>query len=67
MNNKCFKPIAYQGKRPVSLEREENDVVVIEGIRFDGEFFRQLAYFESNVLFRIRRIDGEVIVEMANG
>ena len=57
--NSQIKPVAHQPK-PVTLERDVNDVVIIEGVRYSGEYFRILAFPNPNMLYAIRR-DGDQV------
>lgn len=39
MENQYIRQVAHQ-PNPVSIEREEGDVIVIEGVRYSGDYFR---------------------------
>lgn len=54
--------------KPVSIERDANDVVIIEGVRYAGELFRTFAEPSDTVLYAMRRdADGTVrIVTVSN-
>jgi hypothetical protein len=62
--NKLIQSMPYQPRKHVSIEREPNDIVVIEGIRYQGDFFRMLADPDPNVVYRIRREDDAVFFEV---
>lgn len=55
-----IKPLPHVSVEPVSVVREHPDVLVIEGVRYAGDFFRQNAYPETDVLYSIRR-DGDQV------
>jgi hypothetical protein len=58
MNN-FIKPVAHMPK-PVSIERQENDVIVIEGVRYAAEFFRTMSWPDTKLLYALRR-DGDLV------
>lgn len=58
--NANVKQSAYVPE-PVSIEREENDVIVIEGVRYSGDLFRTNAWPNQEVLYVIRRDDEGVV------
>ena len=58
--NSQIKPVAHQPK-PVSIERDVNDVVIIEGVRYAGKYFRMLAFPDRDMLYAIQR-DGDRII-----
>lgn len=41
--NKIISTVPHNPFPPVQVMREVNDVLIIEGVRFSGEFFRSLA------------------------
>lgn len=59
MNNQNMKPV-NQAPKPVTIERDVNDVVVIEGVRYSASFFRTMSWPETDVLYAIRR-DGDAV------
>ncbi len=59
MNNN-IKQVPHQPK-PVSIERELGDVIVIEGVRYAGDFFRTMSLPNPDYLYAIRR-DGDQII-----
>lgn len=58
--NANIKPLAHESKRPVSVEREHPDRIIIEGVRFSGDYFRELALPDTDVLYSIRN-HGDVV------
>lgn len=60
MNNH-IKQLPHQPKEPVSIEREHNDVIVIEGVRYDGDYFREFGYPDTNILYSVQRDDDGVV------
>ncbi len=66
MKNSFIKNRIYVPK-PIRIEREVGDVIVIEGVRYSGHYFRTVAYPKVNVLYAIRRDDDLVwITEIRN-
>lgn len=59
MVNQFITQVTHQ-PTPLSIEREVSDVIVIEGVRYSGDFFRQMAYPSSDLLYVIRRDDDMV-------
>ncbi len=53
MNNN-IKPVTYQKKTPVRIERDFDDVVVIEGVKYAGDLFREFTMPKSDVLYAVR-------------
>lgn len=49
--------VTHSFKKPVSVMREENDVLVIEGVRFDGDYFRSLSDPNVDTLYALRKLD----------
>jgi hypothetical protein len=58
---KFVEEVEYEGRKPVSIEREAHDVVVIEGVRYAADIFRVLANPDANVLYTFER-DGENVI-----
>ena len=52
-----IKQIAHVEKKPISIEREEGDVIVIEGVRYDADYFRTFGTPETDVLYSVQKID----------
>ena len=57
-----IKPLPYVGRKPVSIERDGGDVVIIEGVRFDGDFFRTFGAPSMEVLYEMRRLEDGCVV-----
>lgn len=55
------KQIEHNPVEPVQVERGAGDVLVVEGVPYAGDFFRQMAWPEEDCLYAIRRDeDGRV-------
>ena len=52
-----IKEVQHVGKRPISIVREEGDVIVIEGVKYDANYFRAFGAPETDVLYAVQRID----------
>jgi hypothetical protein len=52
--------MTHQVKKPVSIERELPDWVIIEGVRYDGDYFRTYAHPDTDVLYAVRNEDDVV-------
>jgi hypothetical protein len=54
-------------QKPLSIEREYtqegNEIIVIEGVRYDADYFRAFAHPETDVLYQVMR-DGEGVVKL---
>ena len=61
MDNKFIKEIQHEEKKPVSIEREPNDVVVIEGVRYAADLFRILANPDAGLLYAYERKGDQII------
>lgn len=59
--NGFIKQAVHQRKKPVTVERDVNDVLVIEGVRFQGDLFRMFAEPDDRCLYAMRR-DGDTVV-----
>lgn len=62
MNN-FIKTLPYQVKAPLSIERDSSmghEIIIIEGVKYDADYFRTFAYPETDVLYAVRR-DEEVV------
>ncbi len=66
MMNKSMKPIAHITQRPLSIEREYTlqgrEVIIIEGVRYDADYFRTFSHPETDVLYAVRRDEETVIL-----
>jgi len=59
MNQQFIKPLAHVSKQPVSVERVHPDRILIEGVLFDGDYFREIGYPKTDVLYMVRKdLDG---------
>jgi len=58
--NSQIKPFAHQPK-PVTLERDVNDVVIIEGVRYSGDYFRTMSAPNEDVLYAIHKGEDDVV------
>lgn len=52
-----IKPSPHVAKKPISIEREDGDVIVIEGVRYDADYFRTFGAPDTDVLYAVQRID----------
>lgn len=59
--NTFIKQVTHQPKEPVRIEREHNDVIVIEGVRYDGDYFREFGYPNTDILYSVQRDDEGVV------
>jgi len=59
--NGFIKQAVHQRKRPVTVERDVDDVLVIEGVRYAGDLFRTFAEPDDRYLFAMRR-EGNTVV-----
>lgn len=60
MTNQLIKQIEHM-PGPVSIEREEHDVIVIEGVRYSADLFRAMALPRDDVLYAVRRNEAGVV------
>lgn len=63
-SNSHIKALDYEARKPVSVEREHPDRLIIEGVRFSGDFFRSLALPSAEYLYVLRRDDDTVILTL---
>jgi len=49
--------VTHNPCKPVSVMREENDVLVVEGVRFDGDFFRTLSDPDPESMYVLRKLE----------
>lgn len=59
-DGKFIQEVEHVAVEPVSIEREHNDVIVIEGVRYAGDYFRMMAVPNADVLYAVRRDDDQV-------
>jgi len=60
-----IQPMQHMGDAPLRIERDWSggyEIIVIEGIRFDAEYFRTFAHPDVEVLYAVRREDDMVTV-----
>lgn len=66
MNN-MIQTMQHIEQKPLSIEREYtpegNEIIVIEGVRYDADYFRAFAHPETDVLYQVMR-DGEGVVKL---
>lgn len=66
MNNQFIKQVAHQAEVLLSIERDWNnghEIIIIEGVKYDADFFRMNAMPSDDVLYAVhKRDDGVVIV-----
>lgn len=63
MNN-LIKQIPHVEVRPLSIEREYTmqgrEIIVIEGVSYDADYFRTFAHPETDVLYAVCRNEDQV-------
>jgi hypothetical protein len=55
-----IKEIPHQPNQPLSIERDwsnGHEVIIIEGVRYDADYFRQFSHPETDVLYAVERMD----------
>jgi hypothetical protein len=52
-----IKTLPHDVKKPVSIEREAGDVIVIEGVRYAGDYFRMFGAPDPDVLYAVQRLE----------
>lgn len=66
MNN-MIQPMPHVEQKPLSIEREYtpegNEIIVIEGVRYDADYFRAFAHPETDLLYQVVR-DSEGVVKL---
>lgn len=63
MENSFIKPMPHVDVPPLRIERDYpsgREVIVIEGVHYDAEYFRTFAHPETNVLYQVQRRDDAV-------
>jgi hypothetical protein len=58
-NNSVFESVVQP--TPVTIEHEAGDVVVIEGVKYAGDFFRTNFMPNNEVLYAIRKDEDGVV------
>lgn len=59
--NGFIRQAEHQRKRPVTVERDVNDILVIEGVRYQADLFRTFAEPDDSLLYAMRK-DGNTVV-----
>ncbi len=62
--NTFIKKIPHVPAEPLRIEREfveGREIIVIEGVRYDADYFRVFAHPETDVLFSVVRGDDDVV------
>jgi hypothetical protein len=60
-----IKETAHQPIQPLSIERDwsgGHEVVIIEGVRYDADYFRTFSYPKTDVLYAVKRDDECVVL-----
>lgn len=63
--NSHVKKIQHVAQKPLSIEREitlGGEVIIIEGVRYDADYFRTFSHPETDVLYAVRRDEDTVIL-----
>lgn len=63
--NTLIKQIQHAPVEPLRIEREfesGREIIVIEGVRYDADYFRVFAHPETDVLYQVRRDDETVVL-----
>ena len=50
-----YKQLSHELKKPVSVERIHPDKLAINGVHYDGDYFRTFANPETDVLYAVRK------------
>ena len=62
--NSNIKQLPHQVKAPLSIERDismGHEIIIIEGVKYDADYFRTFAYPETDVLYAVRRLAEDVV------
>ena len=62
--NGNIKQLPHQVKAPLSIERDistGHEIIIIEGVKYDADYFRTFAYPETDVLYAVRNLVDEVV------
>lgn len=66
MNN-MIHPMLHVEQKPLSIEREYtpegNEIIVIDGVRYDADYFRAFVHPQTDVLHQVVR-DSEGVVKL---
>lgn len=64
--NSNIRPMPHVEDRPLSIEREYTlqgrEIIVIEGVRYDADYFRIFAHPDTDVLYAVRRDEDMVVL-----
>jgi hypothetical protein len=55
MDKQYYKELPHVSKEPVSVVRVHPDKLAINGVHYDGDYFRTFANPETDVLYAVRR------------
>ncbi len=61
--NSHIKPLPHQVKAPLNIERDMSmghEFIIIEGVKYDADYFRTFACPETDVLYAVVR-DSDVV------
>ncbi len=64
MNEKFIKELTHVPAEPLRIEREFEDgreIIVIEGVRYDADYFRVFSHPETDVLYSVVRGEDDVV------
>ena len=62
-----IKQVKHQIQPPISIEREEGDVINIEGVRYEADYFRTFGAPDTEILYAVQRLeDGCIKLTMIN-
>ena len=62
--NGNIKQLPHQVKAPLSIERDistGHEIIIIEGVKYDAEYFRMFATPEADVLYAVKRLAEDVV------
>lgn len=62
--NSNIKQLPHQVKAPLSIERDIStgcEIIIIEGVKYDAEYFRMFATPEADVLYAVKRLAEDVV------
>lgn len=62
MHSSFIQQAPHVEKRPISIERDENDVIVIEDVRYDADYFRTIGAPDTNVLYAVRKLEDGLVM-----
>ena len=62
--NSNIEQLPHQVKDPLSIERDisaGHEIIIIEGVKYDAEYFRMFATPEADVLYAVKRLAEDVV------